>query len=210
MMTHGDARMRRGGASMAQKCVGASHPPDAVPGPPQARSARGAGRWHGFPRSHGPAQHKVKMPWLTLRCRANPSPSSTRPIPSGPCPTSEVKMPKEPKSRRNPGESAIMTGQAEGHARAPQSPSWIGVSQRCSKHRRNPSAAEIHDNRSRSWCEGTRLACREGIGLLAMTQASKGDFADRAGHRRARWVRPATVAWTTQALGRIRHGSQDR
>jgi hypothetical protein len=76
MMTHGDARMRRGGASMAQKCVGASHQPDAVRAPPPDPSplARFAGCCrHRFPRSHGPAEHKVKTQWLTLRCPANPS-----------------------------------------------------------------------------------------------------------------------------------------
>jgi hypothetical protein len=52
-------------------------------------------------------------------------------------------MPKEPKSRRNPGKSATVTGHAEGHARAPQNPALISVSRRCSKHRRNPNAAEI-------------------------------------------------------------------
>jgi hypothetical protein len=63
MLTHGDAKMRRGVASLAQKCVGASHRPDAAPAPaprpapPAPRGVAGsppgqaAGRWHRFPRS---------------------------------------------------------------------------------------------------------------------------------------------------------------
>jgi hypothetical protein len=66
-------------------------------------------RGHRFLRSHGAPERKVKPPWLTLRCPANPSPSSAtwigfaRPAGRG------IEMPNEPKSRRNPGEPAIVT-----------------------------------------------------------------------------------------------------
>jgi hypothetical protein len=160
MMTHGDANMRRAVASMAQKCVGASH---AVPAPRTQPRARSAGRCgHGFPRSHRPAEHKVKTPWLTPRCRSNPSPSSAKPIRSGPCPTSEVSMPKEPESRRNPAESATTDGTTHEHRRThpgsarasgarttegtrmPQKPTRIGLDH----VRRNPAGRSRRDRAS--------------------------------------------------------------
>jgi hypothetical protein len=138
MMMHGDAKMRRGVASMAQKCVEcwrirppAKHHPGlgclppllagahdgpgrsrpcsgwAHAAPLPTRPARSAGRRrHRFPRSHGPAEHKVKTQWLTLRCPANSLSSATW-APSHPRSPSKVEMPKEPESRSNPGEFAL-------------------------------------------------------------------------------------------------------
>jgi hypothetical protein len=79
--------------------------PDAPirPDAPAARPPVGR-RQHGFRRSHGPAEDEVKTPWLTLRCPADPSLNSTPWIDSDSRPASEVKVPKEPKSRRNPRE----------------------------------------------------------------------------------------------------------
>jgi hypothetical protein len=58
-----------------------SSPPPAH-APPAARPL--GRRRHAFPRSHGPAEHKVKAVWLTLRCRANPP--RTRAVPRGSLP----------------------------------------------------------------------------------------------------------------------------
>jgi hypothetical protein len=104
------------------------------PPQPPPRPLRGRGR-HRFPRSHGPAEYKVKTHWLTLRCPTNPEPSSARRINSGPCATSEVKMPKEPKSRRILGDH---TTQIACGARRP--PGRVPARGR-SKCRTNPRAA---------------------------------------------------------------------
>jgi hypothetical protein len=93
------------------------------PGPAPRRRARSAGRLrHRFPRSHGPAKHKVKTQWLTLRCPANSSQAAPRRISSGPCVASGVEMSKEPKSRTIPGESAMIMRQADPALRRPVPP----------------------------------------------------------------------------------------
>jgi hypothetical protein len=102
------------GGMTAQKCVGAPLGSMPCPPPTQARPARSAwscrpppgqaaGRWHRFPRSHGPAEHKVKNAMVNASLPCKPGPSAKR-IDSGPCPISRVDMPKQPKSRKNPGE----------------------------------------------------------------------------------------------------------
>jgi hypothetical protein len=48
-------------------------PPTPLRPRPPARSGR---RRHRFPRSHGPAEHKVSEQWLTLPCPADPSSES--------------------------------------------------------------------------------------------------------------------------------------
>ena len=46
----------------------------------QSRPAHPSGlRRHEYPRSHGPAERKVKGQWLTLGCCADPGPNGTRP-----------------------------------------------------------------------------------------------------------------------------------
>jgi hypothetical protein len=78
--------------------------PEAMPAQPPAPPPAPAPAWrrrHGFPRSHGPAEHKVKTQWLTLRCqidRTEPRCGDR----SSAHPAHEVEKPKEPKSRRNP------------------------------------------------------------------------------------------------------------
>jgi hypothetical protein len=104
MMARSDAEMRRAVASMAQKCVAASHQPDAVPGPrprsrPPARSA-GCCR-HRFPRSQGPAKHKVKTQWLTSRCQT----TRARAAPEGPIPIRAQRASQNAKGTRVPQQS---------------------------------------------------------------------------------------------------------
>jgi hypothetical protein len=83
--------------------------------PPPAAAERG----HRFPRSHGPSEQKVNEQWLTFRCHETPAPGSA---PAGPRPASRT--PKEPESRRNPGESASAgPPRCARRARTPANPS---------------------------------------------------------------------------------------
>jgi len=75
-----------------------SQPPELSDWPDFSRPAAGR-RGHGFPRSHGPPEHEVKGSCLTLRYRADPSPSGATWIGSGPRAASEIKLPNEPKRR---------------------------------------------------------------------------------------------------------------
>jgi hypothetical protein len=163
-------------------------PAQVRPRPCPARPLRGACR-HRFPRSHGPSEHEVKAQWLTPRCPANPSPSGTRPIHSGPWsiqrsqhargtraagiqanpqPGRDRQRATHEHRRTHPGSARASGARTTEGTRAPQKSTRIGLSGR----------------------EGSRLACREGIGPLAMTQASKGDFADRTARQGAKQVRP--------------------
>jgi len=115
------------------------------PAPPAA-----AGRRHRFPRSHGPSEQKVNEQWLTFRCHETPAPGSA---PAGPRPA-RSRIPKEPETRRNPGESASagppgMPDRAARrrirHAHASRRRPMRPDADR--KNRRNPRAAGILENR---------------------------------------------------------------
>ena len=72
--------------------------------PRQSRPPRPCGlRRHGFPRSHGPPERKVKGQWLTLGCCADPGPNRTsRHRANRP----RMEIPNEPERRRNPGKQS--------------------------------------------------------------------------------------------------------
>jgi hypothetical protein len=69
-----------------------------LPAGAEPRSAA-AGRWHRFPRSHGPIEQKVKRQWLMPGCAAAPAPNRLPSIRSRP---SEAPRPKDAGRTRDP------------------------------------------------------------------------------------------------------------
>jgi hypothetical protein len=53
-------------------------PPRPLPRGAGPRPAAAGRRGHGFPRSHGPTEHKVNAPWLTFRCQVDPNRAALR------------------------------------------------------------------------------------------------------------------------------------
>jgi hypothetical protein len=90
----------------AVRCPADARPARECPARPLARPPPPAPlgrRRHGFPRSHGPPERKVKIQWLTLRCPASPSPSTVRWSGFGPA---RNKRGRNAKGTRVPQESA--------------------------------------------------------------------------------------------------------
>jgi hypothetical protein len=75
-----------------------STPPRQCPSPVPSLLRR---RAHRFPRSHGPAKSSVSAPWLRLRCCPPARAMNGMSTPGDP---PSLETPKEPESRRNPGE----------------------------------------------------------------------------------------------------------
>ena len=159
--------------------------PEAMPAPPPAPPPAPAPAWrrrHGFPRSHGPIEHKVKTPWLMLRCPSDPN----RAAPRGSVP---ARTPAQrSKDRRNPRAAeirAVVLPSRRARAAAPQDLAWTARSDAVKKpkepkSRRNPRQTAVDGASPACACFQPASGPPHGPGGLAVP----------VGQWRIGWARP--------------------
>ena len=126
--------------------------------PTPTRRPRPLGRrWHGFPRSHGPPERKVKAQWLRLRCCTDRVRATLRrPVPARP--SERGRNAEQTRAPQESGEAMTCSAPTRSSIRASPRHGHRCRADPCRpKNRRNPRAAGMLEN-SEIW--GGERTCR--------------------------------------------------